>query len=94
MHVITHTRIVAAQKGHPDCAGALDHWYRIVKRVEWRNFAEVRASFPATDKVGDKYVFDVGGNKLRLIAAIHFNTGKLYVRAILTHHEYDKGGWK
>ena len=46
------------------------------------------------DKVGDKYNFDIGGNKLRLIAAIHFNTGNLFVRAVLTHREYDKGDWK
>lgn len=64
------------------------------KRANWRNFAEVRGCFPATDKVGDKFVFDVGGNKLRLIAAIHFNTGRVFVRAVLTHHEYDKGDWK
>lgn len=94
MHVITHARIVAAQDKHPDSAGALDHWYRIVKRAAWRNFAEIKGCFPATDKVGDKYVFDIGGNKLRLIAAIHFNTGRLYVRAVLTHREYDKGDWK
>jgi mRNA interferase HigB len=46
------------------------------------------------DKVGDKYVFDVGGNKLRLIAAIHFNAGKVFIRAVLTHKDYDKGAWK
>jgi mRNA interferase HigB len=44
--------------------------------------------------VGDKYVFDVGGNKLRLIAAIHFNAGKVFIRAVLTHKAYDKGDWK
>jgi len=45
-------------------------------------------------KVGDKVVFDVGGNKLRLIAAIHFNAGKVFIRAVLTHKAYDKGDWK
>jgi mRNA interferase HigB len=46
------------------------------------------------DKVGDLFVFDIGGNKLRLIAAIHFNAGRLLFRAILTHKEYDQGDWK
>ena len=94
MHIISHLKIMQAQAAHPDCSGALDQWYRLTKRANWHNFAELKACFPATDKVGDKYVFDVGGNKLRLIAAIHFNFGRVFVRAVLTHKEYDKGDWK
>jgi len=94
MHIISHAKIVQAQVAHPDCRAALDQWYRLAKRVRWCSYAEVKACFPAVDKVGDKYVFDVGGNKLRLIAAIHFNAGKLFVRAVLTHQAYDKGDWK
>ena len=94
MHIISHAKIVQAQAVHPDCHGALDQWYRLTKRAVWRNVAEVRACFSGTDKVGDKFVFDIGGNKLRLIAAVHFNTGKVFFRAVLTHREYDKGGWK
>ncbi len=94
MHIITHRRIVAAQKAHPQCASALDQWYRLCKKAEWHTFAELRALFPSTDKVGDMFVFDIGGNKLRLIAAIHFNTGRLFIRAVLTHKEYDRGDWK
>ena len=77
MHIISHAKIVQAQAVHPDCHGALDQWYRLTKRAVWRNVAEVRACFSGTDKVGDKFVFDIGGNKLRLIAAVHFNTGKV-----------------
>ena len=94
MHIITHRRIVAAQKAHPQCASALDQWYRLCKKAKWHNFAELRTLFPSTDKVGDVFVFDIGGNKLRLIAAIHFNTGRVFIRAVLTHKEYDQGDWK
>lgn len=94
MHIISRTKILQAQSDYADCSGALEQWYRLTKRVRWQNFAEVKACFPAVDKVGDKYVFDVGGNKLRLIAAIHFNSGKLFVRAVMTHKAYDKGDWK
>lgn len=94
MHVISHAKIVHAQSAHPDCGSALDQWYRLTSRARWRTFADVKGCFPAVDKVGDKYVFDVGGNKLRLIAAIHFNTGRVFVRAVLTHRLYDKGDWK
>ena len=94
MRIISHTKIVHAQSKHPDCHTALDQWYRLSKKAQWRNFDDVKRCFTAVDKVGNKFVFDVGGNKLRLIAAIHFNTGRLFIRAVLTHREYDKGDWK
>lgn len=94
MHIITHARIVEAQLAFPDCATALDFWYRAMKRGRFGNFAELRAAFGSVDKVGPLYVFDVGGNKLRLIAALHFNTGKVFVRLVLTHAEYDIAQWK
>ena len=44
----------------------------------------------ATDRVGDFYVFDIGGNKYRVIAAIHFNRQMLFIRYVFTHAEYDQ----
>lgn len=94
MHVITHARIIEAQARFPECAAALDAWYRLMKRGKFKHFAELRAAFGSVDKVGPLYVFDVGGNKLRLIAAIHFNTGRAFVRYVLSHAEYDREQWK
>jgi mRNA interferase HigB len=94
MHIITHRRIQAAAHEHPACSGALDHWYRIAKQVQVMNFSQLRVLFPGVDKVGDLYVFTIDGNTLRLVAAIHFNRQKAFVRAVLTHAEYDQGGWK
>lgn len=50
--------------------------------------------FPATDKVGNVHVFDIGGNKLRLIAVVQYQAKKVYIRHILNHTEYDKGKWR
>lgn len=94
MHVISHAKIVGAQAAHPDCARVLNQWYRLTRRANWRNFAEVKACFLAADKVGDKFVFDMGGNTLRVIVAIHFNAGRMFIRAVLTHKQYDKRDWK
>lgn len=94
MHIITHRRLLQAADRYKDCATALDQWYRIVKKAEVCNFGELRQLFRSVDKVGDLYVFNVGGNKLRIIAAIHFKRRKLYIRAVLTHTEYDQQGWK
>ena len=65
-----------------------------MKRGQFRNFAELRDAFGAVDKVGPLMVFNVGGNKLRLVAAVHFNTGRVFIRHILSHAEYDAGTWK
>jgi mRNA interferase HigB len=94
MRVISRPILRNFGKEHPETETALDGWYRVVKRAEWANFAEVRQTFPTADKVGELYVFNVGGNRVRLIAAIHFNTQKVYVRHVLTHQEYDRGHWK
>ena len=58
------------------------------------NFAELRNTFRSVDKVGRVYVFNVAGNHLRIVAAIHFNRQKVYIRGILTHMEYDQEKWK
>lgn len=94
MRVVSHARIVAAQGRFPESAGALDFWYRAMKRGRFANFAELRTTFGSVDKVGLLYVFNVGGNKLRLVAAVHFNVGKVFVRHVLSHAEYDRGAWK
>ena len=72
----------------------LEYWYSIAKKAAWKNPAEVRRDFNAVDFVGDLAVFDVGGNKYRLIASIKYRWQILYIRRVLTHAEYDKGDWK
>lgn len=94
MHVITRLRIVEAQASYPECVNALDYWYRLMKRGRYAHFAALKAAFGSVDKVGPLYVFDIGGNKLRLIAAVHFNTGKVFIRQVLTHTQYQRGNWK
>jgi mRNA interferase HigB len=86
---------VAFVAKHPNSASALDAWYRIMKAGSFQNLAELRATFPSADFIKDTiYVFNIGGNMARLVASIHFNRQMLYIRAILTHAEYDKDKWK
>lgn len=94
MHVITKRRLEKFAKIHPNCRNALETWYRIVKNNNFNLFAELKNYFPGADMVGKFTVFDIGGNKARLIASIHFNRRKIYIRHVLTHKEYDKGKWK
>jgi mRNA interferase HigB len=94
MHIITQQRIWDAKTKYPEAANALDGWYRVIKRNRFANFSELKKSFNSVDKVDTLYIFDIGGNKLRLIANIHFNRQKIYIRHVLTHKEYDKDDWK
>jgi len=94
MHIITQKRINDAKLIYPESSSALDYWYKTMRIGQFRDFAELRKSFNSVDKVGRLFVFDIGGNKLRLIAAIHFNTGKVFIRYILTHSQYDRNHWK
>lgn len=94
MHVISKKVLREFWEKCPDSKAPLTRWFKIMDKQDFGNFAELRATFPSADKVGDLIVFNIGGNKYRLIASIHFNRGKVYVRHMLTHAEYDKGGWK
>jgi len=93
MHIITRKRILDFAKKYPDCSNSLNSWYRILKHSTVTNFIELRAIFPSADQVEGLTVFNIGGNKVRLIAAIHYNSQRIFIRHILTHSEYDKNKW-
>jgi mRNA interferase HigB len=94
MHVITRKRLNEFAEKYPYTKTALARWYRSVKNNSFGNFAELRAIFPTADRIGKLTVFNIGGNRVRLVAAIHYNRKKIYIRAVLTHVEYDEGKWK
>ncbi len=94
MRIITQRRINDAKAAYPEAATALDHWHKAMRSSDFADFAGLRSAFGGVDKVGNLFVFNIGGNKLRLIAAIHFNSGKVFIRHILTHTEYDRNHWK
>lgn len=94
MHIITRKRLNEFAEKHPDAKPALQHWYRLMKSGRFRSFVELGVTFPSADQVGKLTVFNIGVGKARLIAAIHYNRQKVYIRAVLTHDEYDKDKWK
>jgi mRNA interferase HigB len=94
MHIISRKRLLEFSKKHPDSQEPLDRWYRIVKQSNYSSFSELRKTFPKADQVGKFTVFNIGGNKYRLIAYIVYRAKRIYIRHILSHKEYDKGKWK
>jgi mRNA interferase HigB len=79
---------------HSDARAPLNQWYAIVRKTDYASFAELRITFPAADQVGKFTVFNIAGNKFRLIVAIHYNRKKVYIRHVLTHAEYSRGHWR
>ncbi|HSI61100.1 MAG TPA: type II toxin-antitoxin system HigB family toxin [Ideonella sp.] len=79
---------------HGDAEQPLQDFRRKIEKGSFGNFADLRAVFPAVDKVGERFVFNIGGNKYRLVAGIDFSRGIVWVKAVLTHSQYDKGAWK
>lgn len=94
MHIITRKRLNDFAEKYPETTNALAHWYQVLRQNDFGNFAELKSKFTTADQVGKFTVFNIGGNKVRLIAAIHYNRKKVYIRAVLTHAEYDAGKWK
>jgi mRNA interferase HigB len=94
MHVITRKRLNEFAGKYPETKTALANWYSLAKHHNFSNLAEVKAVFSSADQVAKLTVFNIGGNKVRLIAAIHYNRHRIYIRAVLTHAEYDEGKWK
>ena len=90
MRVISNKALFDFAAIHPEGSTPLQAWRKIIEASSFNNFAELKRAFNATDKVGDFYVFDIGGNKYRLIAAIHFNRKMVFIRHVFTHREYDK----
>jgi mRNA interferase HigB len=94
MHVISRKKLKEAAARHRDLEGPLDAWFRIAKRASWRNLAEVHMTLASADAVGKFTVFNIKGNQYRLITEINYSSGRIYIRHVLTHAEYDRGGWK
>jgi len=90
MHVISRKALQQFWELHPDSRTPLSRWFKIMQKNDFVSFNGLRNTFPTADKVGDLIVFNIGGNKYRLIASIHFNRGKVYIRQVLTHPEYDE----
>ncbi|MDR0989597.1 MAG: type II toxin-antitoxin system HigB family toxin [Prevotellaceae bacterium] len=93
MRIVSHRKLKEyyQTKGNEDIRTALERWYEITEMAEWKNFADLKADFPATDYVGNQhYVFNIKGNNYRLVVVVKFTIGYLFIRWIGTHREYDK----
>jgi len=94
MHVISRKKLREAAAKHSDLQGPLDAWFRIAKKALWQSMEDVRRTFSSADAVGKWAVFNIKGNRYRLIVEINYTFRRIYIRHVLTHAEYDRGGRK
>ena len=93
MHIISKKKLQLFFEKHADAKAPLLGWHQIMVESQFYDPNDLRRSFPQVDIVEKLFVFNVG-SAFRLIAAIHFNRQKVYVRHVLTHAEYDREKWK
>jgi mRNA interferase HigB len=101
VRVITWRPLREFGRKWPAASEPLRIWHRIASQATWRTFADVKATFGQTDQAKVRSgqavcVFDIGGNKFRLVAFVSYAKGKVYVLRVMTHKQYDRGGqsWK
>ena len=94
MHVISRKKLREFWALHPDAENPLSSWFKVAGQAEWKKFADIHADYRSADQVGRFVVFNIGGNKYRLIAEVYYKDEVLLVRHVLTHKEYDQEGWK
>lgn len=91
MRLVGSEKLMGLSRKHADAQPAIERWVKIVKDAEWRNHADLKKDFLSADFVGNnRYVFNIKGNNYRLVVAIVFIRGNVFVRFAGTHKEYDR----
>ncbi len=100
MRVISPKTLREFWQQHPDAQNPLQSWLTVARCARWRNLAEARHDWPSADETRDVAsgkpvtIFNVGGNKYRLIAGVHYNRLIVFTLRVMTHAEYSKDRWK
>lgn len=98
MRVISKSRLRAfwEESGREDAEGPLRAWYTHVsnKSVSWHSWGDVKSTFGNASLVGHCAVFNIGGNKYRLVTRILYPSQKVFILKVMTHVEYDNDKWK
>ena len=94
MRIIKRGALVQFWREHPDAKSSLESWYAVVRKADWKTPAELKQVYSNADLVGRRTVFNIAGNKYRLIARVNYQTQLVFVLNILTHAEYGRGAWK
>ena len=91
MRIVARSTLVEYYQEHPQAEEPLENWYRTTLGAKWRNFADIKNTFNTVSQVGRQhYVFNIRGNKYRLVVVVKFVMGYVFIRFVGTHNEYEK----
>ncbi len=91
MHVVALKSLREFWEQHADSQAALRAWHREAKAACWKSFDDIKRRHRSADCLpGNRVVFDIKGNSYRLVVRVHYNTGRVYIRFVGTHSDYDK----
>jgi mRNA interferase HigB len=93
VNVISRVGLLKASKKHDDARPSLEAWFKVARRATWRGLHEVRREFPSADQIGDVLVFNIKGNTYRLVTRVAYSRQRIWIKAFLTHAEYDRKEW-
>ena len=94
MKIVGEFKLIAFGEMHPPAKNPLNRWAAVVEEAAWKSPIEMKQSFGSADVVGRQTVFNIGGNKYRLIAVIEYGVQIVLVQEVLRHADYDKGAWR
>jgi mRNA interferase HigB len=94
MRIIKRVALVRFWSQHPDAKASLEAWFGVVRKAKWTTPIEMKQVYSNADLVGRRTVFNIAGNKYRLVARVNYVSQTAFVLHVLTHSAYDKGAWK
>lgn len=94
MRIIGRRKLLEAAADDRTLEKPLSAWFKVASTSNWKNIVEVRQTYPTADYVDPHTVFNIRGNRYRLIARIDYGMQLTLVKHVLTHAEYDRGRWK
>ena len=94
MHVISRKVLREYCENHADACDALYDWYRVASKAEWKSLTDVQKTYLKAEAVGNFTVFDIKGNRYRLVVDMVYAFQRIYIKYVMTHAEYDKDKWK
>jgi mRNA interferase HigB len=94
MHLIAIRNLRDDAARYPDVVQAIEVWYTVARKATWENLEDVRKIYRDAESVGNFTVFNIKGNKYRLIVGIDYGSQTIFYKYLLTHAEYDKSRWK
>ena len=91
MHVISIKILRQFWERRPDSEQVLKAWYHEAKAANWQNSAELKQKYCSASIIdSERVVFNICGNKYRLVVRINYDSQTLFIRFVGTHREYDR----